>query len=130
MGSSLRRVEVTGAVRPDEAWRRYRELAAWSSWAPQIAGVEADGDTLAVGRQGTVRVLGGLRVPFVVTAVDPSSRTWSWIASLGPVRLTLHHDVLPDPRGTRAGLTLEGPGLLVAAYAPLSRLALARLVRP
>jgi hypothetical protein len=130
MGPGLRRIEVTGAVRPVLAWQRYADLDAWSTWAPQIVGVDADGATLTVGRHGTVRVVGGLRVPFVVTAVDPHAMTWSWIASLGPVRLTLHHDVRPDPRGTRAGLTLEGSALVIAGYAPLARFALIRLARP
>lgn len=117
-------------MRPAVAWHRYHDLAAWSTWAPQIVGLDADGATLALGRHGTVRVVGGVRVGFVVTAVDPRAMTWSWIARLGPVRLTLHHDVRPDPKGTRAGLTLEGPALVITAYAPLVRLALIRLARP
>lgn len=127
---SVRRVEVTGPARPGVAWERYADLGAWSTWAPQIRGVEADGDRLAVGRRGTVRVVGGLRVPFVVTAVDPGALAWSWIAHLGPVTLTLHHDLAPDPRGTRAGLVLDGPALLVATYGPFTRLPLARLLAP
>ena len=130
MGSAPRRVEVTGRVRPVVAWQRYLDLGAWSTWAPQILGVDADGPALALGRHGRVRVVGGIRVPFVVTAVDPRAMTWSWIATLGPVSLTLHHDVGPDPRGTRAGLSVEGPAVVVAGYTPLARLALARLVRP
>lgn len=130
MSGTVQRVEVIGRARPVVAWERYADLGAWPTWAPQIRGVEADGARLAVGRSGTVRVVGGLGVGFVVTAVDPGAMTWSWIARLGPLTLTLHHDLAPDPRGTRAGLVLEGPTLLVAAYAPLTRLPLARLLRP
>lgn len=130
MGAAVRRVEVVGRARPDVAWERYAVLAAWPRWAPPIVAVEADGPRLAQGRTGTVRSLGGLPVRFVVTAVDEAARTWSWIARLGPVVLTLHHDLTPARGGTRAGLVLEGPALVVAAYAPLTRIALARLVRP
>ncbi len=125
---AVRRIEVTGPVRPVVAWERYADLGAWSTWAPQIRGVEADGDRLAVGRSGTVRVLGGFGVPFVVTAVDPATLAWSWVARLGLLTLTLHHDLAPDRRGTRAGLVLEGPAALVATYGPFTRLPLTRLL--
>lgn len=130
MTGSLRRVEVGGAVGADVAWERYADLDAWPTWAPQIRTVEADGRRLAVGRSGTVHLVGGLRVPFVVTAVDPVRLTWSWIARLGPITLTLHHGLRRVPEGTTAGLVLEGPTLLVAAYAPLTRAPLTRLVSP
>ncbi|SEQ98560.1 SRPBCC family protein [Microlunatus flavus] len=125
---AVRRVEVTGPARPVVAWERYADLDAWSTWAPQIRGVDADGTRLAVGRTGVVRALGGLRVPFVVTAVDEPTMRWSWVARVGPVVLSLHHEVAPADGGTRAGLVLEGPTAVVAAYAPLTRIALARLV--
>jgi hypothetical protein len=128
MTSSLRRVEVSGSVGADVAWERYADLDAWPTWAPQIRTVEADGRRLGVGRTGTVHVVGGFRVPFVVTAVDSHRLTWSWIARLGPLTLTLHHDLRRVPDGTTAGLVLEGPTLLVAAYAPLTRAPLARLI--
>ena len=130
MSGSVGRVEVTGPAPRAVAWERYADLDAWPTWAPQIRSVETDGRRLATGRSGTVHVLGGLRVPFVVTAVDAGRMTWSWIARLGPVALTLHHDLDPAPDGgTVAGLTLEGPALLVAAYGPLTRAPLTRLLR-
>lgn len=129
MHSSVRRIEVTGPAEPGVAWERYADLALWPGWAPQIRSVEADGPRLAQGRSGTVHVVGGLRVPFVVTAVDHHRLTWSWIARLGPVALTLHHDLVGVPGGARAGLVLEGPTLVVAVYAPLTRAPLARLLR-
>lgn len=135
----MRRVEVTGPARLVVAWERYADLQAWPTWAPPIRGVEADGRRLAVGRSGVVRTVGGLGVRFVVTAVDEVAATWSWIVRFGPVVVTLHHDLSldqhrtgrhrTDRHRTRAGLVLEGPGPVVRAYAPLTRLALARLVR-
>jgi hypothetical protein len=131
VSGSARRVEVTGPATRAVAWERYADLDAWPTWAPQIRSVVADGRRLARGRSGTVHVVGGLRVPFVVTAVDPGRATWSWIARVGPVALTLHHDLAVAPDGrTVAGLVVEGPALLVAAYGPLTRLPLARLLRP
>ena len=125
---AVRRVDVTGAARPVVAWERYADLDAWATWAPQIRGVEADGRRLAVGRRGEVVALGGVRVRFVVTALDERAMRWSWIASLGPLTLSLHHAVTPDRAGTVAGLVLEGPTPVVSAYATLTRLALTRLV--
>lgn len=130
MGGAVRRVEVSGRARTDVVWERFAELDAWPGWAPQIRAVEADGPRLAVGRAGVVHVVGGLRVPFVVTAVDDVALTWSWIARVGPVALTLHHDLAAVADGTVTGLVLEGPALLVATYGPLTRVPLGRLVRP
>lgn len=130
MSGSVRRVRVSGPATRAVAWERYADLDAWPSWSPQIRSVVADGRRLAPGRSGTVHLVGGLRVPFVVTAVDAGRATWSWIARVGPVALTLHHDLASGPDGrTVAGLSLEGPTLLVATYGPLTRLPLTRLLR-
>ena len=130
MSGAVRRIEVTGRARPDVAWERYADLSAWPTWASQIRAVEADGPRLARGRTGVVHAVGGLQVPFAVTAVDERALRWSWIARLGPFALTLHHQLSPVPDGTRAGLVLEGPALVVVAYGPFTRLPLTRLVRP
>jgi len=75
-----------------------------------------------------VHVLGGLRVPFTITAVDPHERTWSWVARLGPVPLTLDHEVHAHRRGSSTALTMEGPAPVILGYAPLAWVALRRLV--
>lgn len=129
MSAAVRRLAVTGPAAPRTCWDRYDELARWPQWAPEITGVEAPGTRLAVGLSGVVLVLGGLRLPFTVTAVDRSQMTWSWMARLGLISLNLHHTVEPDSAGTRATLTIEGPAVVVTAYAPLARFALGRLVR-
>ncbi|MFI2765722.1 hypothetical protein ACH5A3_44215 [Streptomyces echinatus] len=49
---------------------------------------------------------------------------------LGRIRIRLHHDVRPQGRGTTTSLTMDGPQLVLVAYAPLARLALHRLVQP
>lgn len=128
MRTVVRVLEVSGPLPPTTCWRRYDELAQWAEWAPQIVSVQAPANRLAVGLSGVVRVTGGLTVPFTVTEVDPSALTWSWIARLGPIPLSLHHGIHLSSEGTRASLAIEGPAAVVLTYAPLARLALWRLV--
>lgn len=127
--SAIRRIAVCGPVSPQVSWDRYAELNRWSTWAPQISSVEADGDLLHPGLTGRVRTSVGVSVPFVVTDVDAPAMTWSWIAWVGPVRLTLHHAITPRGTGARASLAIEGAAPLVTAYAPLAWWALRHLVR-
>jgi len=124
----VRRMAVCGPVSPQVSWDRYVVLARWSSWAPQISGVDADAERLQPGLTGRVRTSVGLKVPFVITDVDAAAMTWSWIVGAGPVRHTLHHAIAPRGSGTRATLAIEGAAPLVTAYAPLAWWALRRLV--
>jgi hypothetical protein len=50
---------------------------------------------------------------------------WSWNATVGPARLRVDHEVDEG----MAALVLHGPPLMVAAYAPIARFSLQRLVR-
>lgn len=125
---SVQEIAAAGPAPAQLAWQRYADLRTWSQWAPQIARVDASADTLALGVHGTVCAAHLVNVPFVVTAVDAAAMTWSWIARLGPVALTLHHAVCGTAAGSRTTLVLEGPAVVVAAYAPLARVALGRLV--
>ena len=122
------RLAAAGAAEPAVAWQRYVEIAAWRTWSPHILTTEADAGQIAVGVSGRVHVVGGLRLPFTVTAVDAPQRRWSWVVRLGPVALTLHHAVRPHPRGSATLLVMEGPRPLLLAYAPLAWVALRRLV--
>jgi hypothetical protein len=61
---------------------------------------------------------------FEVTALDEAAGMWTWRVRVGPARLTIDHEVAD-------GLTaveIDGPPPLVYAYAPVARIALARLV--
>ncbi len=129
MTPTVRTLRASGSASPEIAWQRYVELAQWSSWAPHIIGVEAEGTYLRIGLTGVVRVVGGLGVPFTVTAVDHSAMTWSWIARVTSLVLTLTHTVAPAAEGTTTTLAMEGPALLVYSYLPLAEIALLRLVR-
>ena len=116
------------------AWERYADPALWSAWAPQIQRVETTMDRLVTGGTGTVRAgllpRPTLGVPFEVLAVDESEMEWEWTARLGPVRLRLEHGVTPHLTGSTTWLRVHGPLPVVAAYVPVARLALNRLVSP
>jgi hypothetical protein len=120
---------VRGPVPVEIAWARYADPRLWSSWAPQITGVDLDGHPpIHAGLSGTVRALLGLRVRFEVTEVDEAARRWSWTVHPPLVTLRLDHTLEPTSTGTRAGLVVPGPAPVVLPYVPLARLALHRLL--
>ncbi|MDI3329960.1 MAG: SRPBCC family protein [Micrococcus sp.] len=124
-----RRVEVRGTASPEAAWARYERFDAWPGWAPHIRRVEADADEIRPGVRGTVHGPAGLRVAFRIDAVDRARRTWSWTVWVLGHRLILFHDLTAEDDGTRAGVDLDGPALLVGPYAPFTRWPLRRLVQ-
>jgi hypothetical protein len=124
-----RRVEVQGSASPGLAWGRYERFDAWPGWAPHIRRVDAEGEVISPGVRGTVHGPAGLRAPFRIDSVDPGRRTWSWTVWVQGARLILFHDLAAEGTGTRAGLDLDGPALVVVPYAPFTRWPLRRLVR-
>ena len=124
---AARTIEARGPAPVEEVWDRYATLARWPEWSPQISRVEASADRLALGVRGSVFLVGGLPLGFTVTSCRPEERAWSWQVRLGPVTLDLEHAVFPAGSGSRTTLSMTGPALVVAAYAPLARLALRRL---
>jgi hypothetical protein len=127
-------LHARGAASPAAAWERYADPRLWSTWSPQIQRVETDTARLVPGTVGVVRA--GLLprptvpVPFTVEEVDEAARTWTWRVRLGPATLHLEHGVTSDVAGSATWLRVRGPLPVVAAYAPLARLALGRLVAP
>ena len=120
---------TVGPADPDQAWLRYAEIGRWPSWAPPIRHVEASAERLAAGVTGVVHGPAGLRVSFVVLAVNEAARTWSWSVRSGPLRMELEHAVLPAPGGgSVATLTVDGPIPAALVYPDLARVALHRLV--
>lgn len=115
-------------------WQRYADPRRWSGWSPQIVPVDAGGATrITTGLRGRVWSVVGMSVPFEVLAVDEAVHSWTWRVGVGRAVLRLTHEVGP-PGGGRGGgastvLRAAGPWPLLAAYAPLARLALRRLVR-
>ena len=125
---TTRRLSAVGTAEPAVAWERYAVIDAWPTWSPQIVGVETAAERIALGVSGRVHVVGGLRLPFAVTAHDEQARTWSWVVRLGPVAMTLNHEVHAEPRGSGTVLVMEGPDPVLLGYAPLAWVALRRLV--
>ena len=125
---ATRRLQAVGPATPEVAWGRYHRVAAWPTWSPQISRVEADAERIALGVTGRVFLPGGLGLPFTVTAVNAQARSWSWVVRLGLVSLTLSHEVHAHPRGSATSLVMEGPEVVLLAYAPLAWVALTRLV--
>jgi hypothetical protein len=123
-------IGVQGQADPELAWERYARPSQWSKWSPQISSVDVEGDRIVTGLRGTVHALHAVRIPFVITEVDEAARSWSWRAYLGPAALTLHHEVIQIPAGTRTTLRVSGLAPLVLGYVPLARWALTNLVRP
>lgn len=121
-----------GSAPADVAWERYARPDLWPTWSPQIRRVETAAPRIAPGVTGTVRAIGGVAVPFTVTAVDDATRTWSWRVRIGPAHVTLEHAVRPDasraPDGSATELRIDGPWPVVLGYAPVARLALGWLV--
>lgn len=121
-------MRAVGAASVETVWQRYVRTAAWPTWAPQIRTVEAEAE-LRTGMRGRVVPVVGPRVAFVIEAVDHQARTWRWRVQVGPVRMRLRHGVRArTPSGTETELHIDGPALVVLAYAPLARRALNRLV--
>ncbi len=127
---TTRTLRIRGDAEPDEVWHRYTVPARWPEWSPQIRRVETAACRITAGQTGTVVGVGGLRVRFIVLAVDDDARTWDWRAVAGPVTLTFHHAVAAAPGGgTVSTLRVTGPFPIVAGYLPIARFALTRLVR-
>ncbi len=122
-------LRATGSAAVDVAWLRYARPSLWATWSPPIRSVQASADHLEPGLRGTVHGPVGLRIPFVVTAVDAAARTWSWRPRFGPVTLTLRHEVHEEPTGSSTVLRISGLAPVVLGYAPVAQLALNRLVR-
>lgn len=117
------RIRARGPASKYEIWARYRDPGRWPSWAPHVRAVVADGP-LRPGLEGEVLGRFGVRARFEVLEVDEARGRWTWAVRAGPIRLRIEHVV---DEGL-AGLVISGPVVAVAAYAPIARRALRRLV--
>jgi Polyketide cyclase / dehydrase and lipid transport len=124
-------LHASGPVPPDEAWERYAVPQRWSSWSPQITGVDTGAVRIAAGVTGRVRGPLGLAVPFEIQDVDEAGRSWTWRVRVGPASVRLLHWISRGPDGgSTTGLRIQGPPPIAVGYAPFAQLALHRLVRP
>lgn len=121
-----RTLTTSGAATTEQVWQRYVTPELWPTWAPHIRRVTCADERVRAGSSGVVHGPAGLRVPFEVLVVDEVERRWSWRVGR-PIGITMDHGVDDDPEGARAWVGLP---LALAAYAPVARLALRRLVQP
>lgn len=117
------RVQRRGPAGKYEIWARYRDPLRWAEWAPHIREVRTEGP-LRPGLEGEVVGILGVSARFEVLDVDERAGRWTWVVRSGPISLHIEHEV---DEGL-AGLVLTGPAAVVAAYAPVARMALGRLV--
>ncbi|MEP6799844.1 MAG: SRPBCC family protein [Lapillicoccus sp.] len=129
-----RTITVSGHASPAEAWERYAVPARWREWSPPISRVETTGTRIVPGLAGVVHGIGGIRVNFLVEAVDEDARTWRWRARLGPLEIVLDHGVAAGVGGSGGAggsstwLTVAGPPLAALIYPEIARISLRQLV--
>ncbi len=123
-------IGASGPCPPEKAWERYADPQLWSTWSPQIRRVETDTERLRVGTTGTVHGPVGVRVDFEVTAFDEETMRWAWSVRCGPIRMDLWHGInsRPTEQGCSTWLKARGAWPILAAYLPVARIALHRLV--
>ena len=122
-------LEAVGDASVEDVWRRWSDPALWSTWAPQIRGVDGLAAPLRPGDRGRVRGPVGLRVRVEVLSVDPSSRTWRWRVGAGPVGVLMDHGADQAGDRSRAWVQIHLPRPLALPYVPVASAALRRLVR-
>jgi Polyketide cyclase / dehydrase and lipid transport len=124
-----RSVEVGGPLDVAAVWERYAVPGSWPDWLPQITGVDLSTPRLTAGARGKLHAPMGVSIPFTVERVDEKARTFAWTIRVGLLKLRLENWVHDAPDGGAvAGMRVNGPGPLVAAYAGQASAALERLV--
>lgn len=123
---------------PALLWRLLATPAQWSRWAPHIRRATprtASADLpLRPGDRVRIDGWGPVHVTAAITRVDPGSR-WDFVVQL-PLghRISASHEVVDDTPAVRLHMTLDGVAgrmagdAVLAAYEPLARLSLRRLV--
>jgi len=104
---------------PARVWELLVDTERWPEWGPSVRDVDAPTRYITRGTTGHVRLPGGFRVPFEVTACE--DRTWRWRVARIPAT---GHRV--RERGEGCVAAFEVP-LYAAGYVPVCRRALSRL---
>lgn len=104
---------------PEAVWDLLIDTRRWPEWGPSITGVECADRRIEEGSTGRVRTIGGLWIPFEVTACERYGWTWrvAGIPATG-------HRVEPLTEGCR--VAFEVP-VLATPYVPVCRIALSRI---
>ena len=101
---------VTSAAPPSAFFERWADTATWPEWNADTEWVRLDGP-FAEGATGVLKPRGGPKVRFVVEVLVPD-REFTDVSSLVGARLTFHHRVAADDRGSTTvdvAVTLSGP---------------------
>jgi uncharacterized protein YndB with AHSA1/START domain len=102
-------------------WGLLVDPERWPSWGPSVRSAELIGPPLGLGSRGAVTTVGGLRLPFEITAFEPGHR-WAWmVAGLPATDHTV--EVLAVDR-CRVSF---GVPVVAAPYLVVCRVALGRL---
>ena len=105
----------------EEAWALLVDVERWAEWGPSVAAAGLDGERFEAGATGWVKTAVGVRLPFVITAVD-DGKQWSWKVAGIPAT---DHRVRPLDNG-RCSVGFGIPPL-AAPYALVCRRALAAI---
>jgi hypothetical protein len=95
----------------DTVWTVLTDTALWPDWGPSITDVEADTRVIEAGTTGRVRTVGGLWLPFEVTACR--AYRWTWDVARIPAT---GHRADAETHGSR--VVFEIP-VLAAGYVPV-----------
>ena len=106
----------------ERVWALLVEPANWPAWGPSVTAVDCPATRIEAGTTGRVQIVGGIWLPFEVTACEDYRWTWK----IGRITATGHR-VFPIGPG-RCRAAFEVP-LLAVPYALVCWIALRRLDR-
>lgn len=110
----------------DQAWDLLVDTDRWLEWGPSVRAVDCETRRIRAGSRGTVRIPGGLWLPFEIAAYSPpddgTEGRWTWQVARIPAT---GHRVEPRPDG-QTRVVFELP-VVAAAYVPVCRRALGRI---
>lgn len=104
-----------------EVWALLSEFSHWPQWGPTVREVISDASGVAEGVTGKVVTPLGIRLPFIITDVEPG-RSWDW--EVAGRRATGHVVTQLDEGRSRATFSVSP---LLAPYAAVLYLGLRRL---
>jgi hypothetical protein len=104
-------------------WGLLVDPERWPSWGPSVRSAELVGPPLGLGSRGAVTTVGGLRLPFEITAFELGQR-WTWKVAGLPA--TGHTVEVLAPDRCRVGFSVP---VAAAPYLLVCRVALSRLAR-
>ena len=90
-------------------FERWCAIETHPEWAPSMEYFRLS-DPFGVGARGVLKAVGGAEAPFRVTSLGPGF-VYADTTELDGVELTVHHEAVDEPGGTRVELTarLDGP---------------------